>query len=160
MSFAITQPISEIDITDSSGTTKYLKLTDSAAKQYARMYGECTTAAGTADKDVAIDASLSTGFISSYGISLGQRIAVKFVNGNAAGTAMTICMGITSSSTYRKAVYYNGSQYDGVLEANGIYEFVYDGTYWQILNPPSAGNQVVVGTTTPTSSDVLIWVNA
>lgn len=83
-------------------------------------YAECSTAAGTAAKTVSL-----TGF----NLVSGARIAVKFTVTNTAASP-TLNVGGTGA----KAIMYRGSAISaGYLAANRVYEFIYDGTDWELV---------------------------
>lgn len=83
-------------------------------------YGSCSTAAGTAAKVVDF-----TGFT----LATGARIVVKFtVTNTAANPTLNV------NSTGAKAIYYRGSAISaGYLAANRTYEFVYNGTQYELI---------------------------
>ena len=83
-------------------------------------YGTCSTAAGTAAKTVAC---------TSFTLVTGSRIVVKFtVTNTAANPTLNV------NSTGAKAIQYRGSAISaGYLAANRTYEFVYDGTNYQLV---------------------------
>ena len=83
-------------------------------------YGTCSTAAATAAKTVAL-----TGFK----LVTGARITVKFtVTNTAANPTLNV------NSTGAKAIQYRGSAISaGYLAANRTYEFIYDGTAYQLV---------------------------
>ena len=84
-------------------------------------YGTCSTAAGTAAKTVAL---------SGFALATGARVQVKFTNANT-NTSATLNV----NNTGAKAIYdQNGKITADAIKANGLYEFVYDGTYWRMLN--------------------------
>ena len=111
-----------------------------------RYYGTCSTAAATMEKTVAC-----TSFI----LATGARIVVKFtVTNTAANPTLNV------NSTGAKAIQYSGAAISaGYLVANRTYEFVYDGTNYQLIgdintnttNSAGAGNSTaklfLVGTT-------------
>lgn len=83
-------------------------------------FGTCSTAAGTAAKAVSL-----TGFA----LSTGARVTVKF---SATNTAASPTLNV--NSTGAKGIRYNGAAVTAsYLKANRTYEFVYDGTYWQLV---------------------------
>lgn len=83
-------------------------------------YGTCSTAAGTAAKVVAL-----TGFT----LATGAKVAVKFTVTNTAGSPT-----LNVNSTGAKAIYYRGAAISaGYLAANRVYEFVYDGTNYELI---------------------------
>lgn len=85
-------------------------------------YGVCLTASATAAKTV----TTSVPFV----LETGARISVKF-NYPHTGSNMTLNV----NNTGEKNVYLNGSPVGaGIIFANNIYEFIYDGSKW-ILQP-------------------------
>ena len=83
-------------------------------------YGSCSTAAGTAAKTVAC-----TGFT----LATGARITVKFTVTNTAASPT-----LNVNGTGAKAIYYNGAAISaGYLAANRTYEFVYNGTQYDLV---------------------------
>lgn len=84
-------------------------------------YGTCSTASATVAKVVSC-----TGFT----LATGARIAVKFSYANTA-SAPTLNVNRTGAKT----IYYNGSTLNSYsLQANGVYEFIYDGTYYRLVS--------------------------
>ena len=83
-------------------------------------YGTCSTATATAAKTVAL-----TGFK----LVTGSRIAVKFTVTNTASSPT-----LNVNSTGAKAIVYRGSAISaGYLAANRVYEFIYDGTDYELI---------------------------
>ena len=83
-------------------------------------YGTCSTAAATAAKVVAC-----TGF----SLTTGARISVRFTVTNTAASPT-----LNVNSTGAKAIRYrNAAITAGYLAANSTYDFVYDGTYYQLV---------------------------
>lgn len=95
-------------------------------------YGTCSTAAGTAAKTVAC---------TSYKLVTGSRIVVKFtVTNTAANPTLNV------NSTGAKAIQYRGSAIGaGNLAANRTYEFIYDGTNYQLVGDLDTNTQNVTG---------------
>lgn len=101
-------------------------------------YGTCSTAAATVAKTVEC-----TGFA----LTTGSRIVVKFtVTNTAANPTLNV------NSTGAKAIQYRGAAISaGNLAANRIYEFIYDGTNYQLVgdidtntvytHPTTSGNK-------------------
>lgn len=83
-------------------------------------YGTCGTAAATAAKEVSL-----TGFA----LETGARIAVKFtVTNTAANPTLNV------NGTGAKNIYYRGAAISaGYLAANRVYEFIYDGTNYELV---------------------------
>lgn len=83
-------------------------------------YGTCFTANATVAKTVAL-----TGFT----LATGARVLVKFTVTNTAASPT-----LNVNSTGAKAIMYRGSAITaGYLAANRVYEFVYDGTDWEVV---------------------------
>lgn len=83
-------------------------------------YGSCSTAAGTAAKTVTVD---------NFSLETGARVAVKFTVTNTAGSPT-----LNVNSTGAKAIYYKGAAITaGYLAANKVYEFIYNGTQWDLV---------------------------
>ena len=83
-------------------------------------YGTCSTAAATAAKVVSI-----TGF----SLATGARVMVKFTVTNTA-TNPTLNVNGTGAAK----IYYRGAAISaGTLSANRVYEFVYDGTNYELV---------------------------
>lgn len=83
-------------------------------------YGTCSTAAGTAAKTVDVD---------NFSLEMGARVLVKFTITNTAASPT-----LNVEGTGAKAIYYRGSAINaGVLAANRTYEFVYNGTQWDLI---------------------------
>ena len=90
---------------------------------YSRPYGTCSTAATTAAKAVTW-----AGFI----LTTGATILVKFSNANSASSPT-----LNVNSTGAKTIIYHGSALTSSLyywSAGDVCEFVYDGTYWVLMN--------------------------
>ena len=83
-------------------------------------YGSCPTVAATAEKVVdCIGFTLVT----------GSRIAVKF---SVSNTADNPTLNVNGSGA--KSIFYRGAAIDkAILAANHVYEFVYDGTQYQLI---------------------------
>ena len=83
-------------------------------------YGSCSTAAATAAKTVAC---------AGFTLVTGAKIAVKFtVTNTAANPTLNV------QSTGAKAIYYRGAAISaGYLAANRTYEFIYNGTQYELV---------------------------
>lgn len=83
-------------------------------------YGTCSTAAATAAKTVAV---------TNYKLVTGGHVYVKFtVTNSAANPTLNV------NSTGAKAIYYRGSAISaGYLAANRTYEFIYNGTQYELV---------------------------
>lgn len=83
-------------------------------------YGECSTVAGTASKTVSCD---------GFTLVTGAKIAVKFTVTNTADNPT-----LSVNSTTAKAIFYHGAAIPaGYLAQNHIFEFVYDGTHYEVV---------------------------
>ncbi len=98
-------------------------------------YVTCSTGASTAAK-----AALLTGFT----LATGSRVFVKFSNTNTAANPT-----LNINSTGAKSIYVNGAAVETYyLQAGCVYEFVYNGTQWDIVN----GKRMVKFTSTDPGS--------
>jgi len=87
-------------------------------------YGVCSTAAETAAKTVE-----SAG---QFILEAGSRVTIKFTNVNTANAPT-----LNVNNTGAKYIYANGHQLtanSNLIVAGGIYDFVYDGTNWEMPN--------------------------
>ena len=95
-------------------------------------YGECSTAAATAAKTVAL-----TGFT----LATGAKVAVKFTVTNTAASPT-----LNVNSTGAKSIMYRGSAISaGYLAANRVYEFVYDGTDYELIGDINTDSNTTYG---------------
>ena len=84
----------------------------------------CNTAAATAAKTVTID---------GFRLLSGAQVRVKFTNANTASSPT-----LNVSNTGAKSIYYNGlystsfTSTSFPFDADKIYTFTYDGTYWRL----------------------------
>jgi hypothetical protein len=107
-------------------------------------YATCSTPAATAAKVVTIP-----GFV----LTLGVHVRIKFSANNTAATPT-----LNVSGTGAKSIKVKGGNLPtaGDLAANGVYEFVYDGTNWELTGavPTSHthGNISNTGTLTDTAA--------
>ena len=98
-------------------------------------YGTCSTAAATAEKAVAL-----TGFV----LATGAVIRVKFtVTNTAANPTLNV------NATGAKPVYYRGAAITaGALAANRTYEFVYNGTQYELVGDVDTNTTYSLATAT------------
>lgn len=97
-------------------------------------YGTCSTAAGTAAKVVAL-----TGFK----LVTGSRVTVKFTVTNTAASPT-----LNVNSTGAKSILYRGSAISaGYLAANRTYEFVYNGTAYELVGDVDTNTTYSAATT-------------
>ena len=97
-------------------------------------YGACSTEAATQEKVVSL-----TGFT----LATGAKVCVKFTYANTA-SAPTLNVNSTGAKTIR---YNNSNISSGQIKANHTYEFVYDGTYWQLVGDLDTNTTYSVATT-------------
>lgn len=85
-------------------------------------YGTCDTAAATAAKVAAMP---------GFALETGSRVFIKFTYENTAANP-TLNVGNTGA----KSINYEGSTINPRMITGGhVAEFIYDGTYWELLNP-------------------------
>ena len=96
-------------------------------------YGTCSTAAETAAKAVNC-----TGFV----LATGARIAVRFTVTNMAANP-TLNVNATGAKAIR---YRNAAIAAGYLAANRTYDFIYDGTYFQLIGDIDTNTTYAVAT--------------
>lgn len=83
-------------------------------------YGTCATAAATAAKTVDCV---------GFNLVTGSRIAVKFTVTNTASNPT-----LNVSGTGAKSIFYHNTNIDkSILESGRVYEFIYDGTQYQLV---------------------------
>lgn len=83
-------------------------------------YGTCSTTASTVEKAVTCE---------GFSLVTGARIAVKFTVTNTASNPT-----LNVNSTGAKAIYYRGSAISaGYLASSRTYEFVYNGTQYELI---------------------------
>ena len=104
-------------------------------------YGSCSTAAATAAKTVTVD---------NFSLETGARVAVKFkVTNTAASPTLNV------NSTGAKAIYYNGAAITaGYLKINKVYEFIYNGTQFDLVGDIDTGTTITGGASTIESSNL------
>jgi len=83
-------------------------------------YGICSTASSVSEKAVVL---------SSYALTTGGMVAVKFENAVSANATMNI------NSRGAKSIYFKGSAISsGVIDAGDLATFVYDGTRYHLIS--------------------------
>lgn len=98
-----------------------IKVGDSVQGVITVPYTTCSTAAGTQAK---------TATFSNFALATGAAIRIKFTVDNT-HTSPTLNV----NSTGAKNIQYNGAAFADLC-ANVVYDFVYDGTSWIVLDPP------------------------
>lgn len=105
-------------------------------------YATCPTAAATAAKVATITPTMS------FSLVTGARVIVKFTY--AIGVASAT---LNVNSTGAKAIYYNGSALGANLtDAGGTYEFVYNGTQWELIGDLDTNGSYTAFTGKPTGN--------
>ena len=92
-------------------------------------YGECSTAAATQGKTVTITDFPTT-------LTAGLSVRIKFTNAQTYAGAPTLQINSTGANTVRYLSGSNGFQY--MWNAGEILDFVYDGTYWVVVDGGTA----------------------
>ena len=95
-------------------------------------YGECDTAAGTAEKTI---------ICSWFQLVTGARIAVKFKNSNSASNPT-----LNVHGTGAKPIYYRGAAISAsYLAENRTYEFIYNGTQYDLVGDINTAHNHLAG---------------
>lgn len=83
-------------------------------------YGTCSTAAATVAKTVSL---------SSYSLTTGGVVAVKFTNSVPANATLNV------NSKGAKAIYYKGAKITaGIIDAGDLATFIYNGSYYHLIS--------------------------
>lgn len=114
----------------SAGTSGYELVSSGGTPVWkAPSYAVCSTAAATAAK---------TASITNFKLVTGARVAIKFSNTNTASNPT-----LNISSTGAKTIKHKGFNIPrNYLFANNVYEFVYDGSYWQLMGDNECGTDI------------------
>lgn len=118
------------DTIRSSNTGLYYSYTGGALKIGIMSYaGAAVTTAGTAAAYTITDA---TNYTSTVGyLNAGTKVVAKMHLANAASATINL------NAIGAKAIFYNGAAITAdLLQANGTYTFVYDGTNWNVIQAP------------------------
>ena len=118
-----------------TGVNGDLRVTGTMFGTQAGNYATCATAAGTAAKAVTI---------SGFTLTTGIHVFVKFTVTNTAAVAS---LTLNVSGTGAKAMKYRGGNLPavGTLSASRVYEFIYDGTNWELVGDLDTNTQAVTG---------------
>lgn len=101
-------------------------------------YATCSTAASTAAKVATVQNGTFT-------LDTGVRVSVKFTNANSKASA-TLNVNSTGAKTIRwRDANLASTQY---WTANQIVDFIYDGTYWQVIGAIKDNNTTYTAATT------------
>ena len=92
---------------------------------FAPPYATCSTAASTQAKTATVSDS------GNFALETGAKVIVKFSYANTHSTPT-----LNVNSTGAKNIYYENAAFSDIL-AEQLYEFVYNGTQWVVLNPPA-----------------------
>ena len=120
----LTLTISNLKLEKGNKATSWSPAPEDLEKSY---YGNCETAAATADKQVSC---------AGFNLKTGAIIGIKFTNGNTCESNITLNI----NGTGAKTVYFLGqttgtdSRLNVSLAANAVVSVIYDGTYWRILS--------------------------
>ena len=106
-----------------ANTISSLKL-GSTIGVFAPPYATCSTAAATKAKVASVQNS------GNFALDTGAKVIVKFSYTNTASAPT-----LNVNSTGAKAIYYAGEAFRDLI-ADHLYELVYDGRQWVVLNPP------------------------
>jgi len=133
-------------ITGNAGTattlanTRYIDGVSFTGSANVTRFGTSSTSAATAAKTVSITAG-------TFSLITGARVTVKFSNANTAASP-TLNVGSTGAKTIRwRGATLTSDQY---WAAGQVVDFVYDGTYWNMIGAANDNN--TVGSTTTLSS--------
>ena len=96
-------------------------------------YTTCSTAAETVDKVVTLD---------NFVLTTGSKVYVKFTVANTASNPT-----LNVSGTGAKAIIFNNANIPASYLKIGLYEFIYDGTYWNFIGG-GGGSDAENGNTT------------
>lgn len=112
----------------------------SVAKTDVSLSGNCTTAAGTGTKVVALQTASER--IAPSALRRGMTILVNFTNANTSTGAITLDIRSNGTSIGSASVYASGAVVSSTNQmlwgAGAAIQFVYDGTYWQPVGHPCA----------------------
>lgn len=99
------------------------------------LYGECSTAAATAAKEVTVD--------SSFKLETGATVAVKFSNSNTAPSPTLNVNSTGAKQLVRYGTTYAGTAAETSWPSGSVVSLLYDGTYWQVMNWQNDNNKVL-----------------
>lgn len=111
-------------------------------------YGQCSTAAATANKTVNIG--------NAFTLEAGTTVIVNF---SVTNTAAVANLTLNVNSTGAKAIKYRNGNLSSAdtLAADRTYQFVYDGTYWQLIGDLDTNTAVATGTNSFVTSSSFSW---
>lgn len=110
-------------------------------------YCVCTSSADAVQKLVACE---------NFSLETGARVTVKFMSNNEAE-----CPELNVNNTGAKEIWYRGKPIPGNhLMSDSVYEFVYNGSQYELVGSPSSNDatvEIIVSSEEP-SNDVAIWI--
>jgi len=118
---------SNLDVTLPEATTSASGLMTAADKKKLNnrtIFGTCETSASTAAKTVAF---------ANYTRETGSVIGVIFTNSNTVASGAAVTLNVNSTGAAQ--IIYNGTNPGPLIRANMLHLFMFDGTYWQLINP-------------------------
>lgn len=117
-----------VSTADSFHSTVPLEGIDFNGSKPTSYYALCPTAAATAAK-VATIQPVDSNNAPTFQLVTGARVFVKFTNANSVANST-----LNVNNTGAKAIYYNGAAIGkSVTDANGTYEFIYNGSQWELV---------------------------
>lgn len=125
----IRSEITSANVTNALGYTPRQELGYTACSA---SYGECTTAAGTAAKEVTVSPD--------FKLQVGTIVGVKFSATNTANNPTLNVNGTGAKSIVYNTAVVTTSNLSYVAYANRTIYFMYDGTYWRFLSWTYAAN--------------------
>lgn len=148
VTYELSKSGSTITLTGSDGSTS--SVTDNnttySNASLGQGYGTCATAAATVAKVVTL---------SSYSLTTGGIVSVKFTYAVPASATMNI------NSKGAKSIYYRGAAITaGVINAGDIATFIYNGSQYHLLTIDTSARNLVYSTTEPTSGlyTNMVWI--
>ena len=135
--------ISSLQINSDTHSIKALKLS----------YGECSTAAATTAKTVTIISDgAASGSNAPFVLEKGAVVLVKFTTTNTGAVAN---LTLNVNGTGAKSIKYRGTNLPsaGALAANRVYQFLYDGTNWQLVGDINTDTNTAVTQTISSTSN-------
>lgn len=107
-------------------------------------YGLCSTTSDTVEKTVPC-----TGF----NLIIGARITVKFTHSNTASNTT-----LEVENTGARRILYRGSTVSGMFIANGVYEFVYDGSDYNLVGTVDTDTDTDIKVTVKSGSTTKAYI--
>ena len=123
-------------------TARYIEGVSFNGSGNTSLYATCTTASATAAKVATITPTMT------FSLVTGARVIVNFTNSIGVASAT-----LDVNSTGAKPIYYNGAALAANLtDAGGTYEFVYNGTQWELIGDLDTNGSYTVFTGKPTAN--------